>query len=222
MRSHLLPALLASLLIHAALVVVPGRPWRRAGVGRGVGVASPLRHGDTGTMVVRMRVNAVAQLTKPEAVQPTQPAPVQSEPPPSPPGNLPSPAAAPDTASDQAGSAASDDAAVDVRALYWPSSALDLVAQADASFQLYDPTLSSRLNVNGTTVLNVYINERGTVDQVEIEHSSVPDEVAEDLRKQFQAATFTPAMRHGQAVRSLQRIEVCVGVCAMSSEPVTP
>lgn len=60
-------------------------------------------------------------------------------------------------------------------------------------------------------VLTLFINERGTVDRIQVENDDAPAAFAEAARSAFALAVFTPGRIDAHAVKSQLRIEVDFG-----------
>jgi len=71
-------------------------------------------------------------------------------------------------------------------------------------------------------VLTLYINERGIVDRVQVEDSTVPTPFADAARRAFLLATFTPGRAHDQAVRSQVQVEVSFSAVAPGADALGP
>ena len=56
--------------------------------------------------------------------------------------------------------------------------------------------------------LRVFINEGGTVDEVSFEHRPGIPAFEDEVRREFLAARFVPALRHGRAVKSQKIVEI--------------
>lgn len=69
------------------------------------------------------------------------------------------------------------------------------------------PELQGR-SESGTMVLTLLINANGTVDQVIVESSDLPDIFAEVARRDFLTTRFSPGVRNGLPVPTEMRIEL--------------
>jgi hypothetical protein len=56
--------------------------------------------------------------------------------------------------------------------------------------------------------LRVFINEAGAVDEVRFEDHAGAPAFEDEVRREFQAARFFPAVRHGRAVKSQKLVEI--------------
>lgn len=95
--------------------------------------------------------------------------------------------------------------AVDVE--YFPSV---LLAQGPAVLDTVD-ILRPETDLENAAVmlyLNLFINEHGLVDRVEVDDAGRHPTFAEAAIGAFRNARFSPGQRHGRAVKSLMRIEV--------------
>jgi protein TonB len=66
-------------------------------------------------------------------------------------------------------------------------------------------------NLRGRVVIRVYINETGTVDDVEVVNANPPGIFDDSAITAFRAARFTPGMKGHKAVKSLMTLEVSYG-----------
>jgi protein TonB len=62
--------------------------------------------------------------------------------------------------------------------------------------------------VTGGMVLKIWINERGGVDEVEVEKSDLPKAVSDHAAAAFRRVQFVPGELHGKRVGVLMRVEV--------------
>lgn len=108
---------------------------------------------------------------------------------------------------------------------YTPSILLDVQPIVIQDVSSDPPELLGRSEV-GTMVLTLLIGASGTVDDVTVESSDLPDVFADVARRDFLGARFNPGMRNGQAVPSSLRIEVTFGLRVESENaalsPVAP
>jgi TonB family protein len=54
----------------------------------------------------------------------------------------------------------------------------------------------------------VYIDEKGSVERVEVLEATVPNAFRDAAVKAFGEARWEPAVRHGRKVKSVKRVEV--------------
>lgn len=62
----------------------------------------------------------------------------------------------------------------------------------------------------GKMILAIYLNERGTIDRVDIESSDISDDMKALLLKQFSGVRLRPGQKDGTPVPSTIRIEITV------------
>ena len=74
---------------------------------------------------------------------------------------------------------------------------------------VFDSTSDTELELSHTVILAIYINEKGEVDEVEIESEiKLAPEQEQALQQTFKHMKFKPGMRGDKPVKSLLRIEV--------------
>ena len=65
----------------------------------------------------------------------------------------------------------------------------------------------------GRAVLDIYIDEFGVTDHVDIVLVSPPGRFDERVTANFLSARWSPAVRDGRYVRSVKSVELCVSIC---------
>jgi periplasmic protein TonB len=195
--------LAVSIALHGALLAIDGRtPGNPHGTARGskavaarvMRAPSPAPAPQVAPQVAPVPAPAPAPTPKPAPQTRPAPALAPSAADPLPP---PSPAAAPN---------ASPPEAVALGSYYFRSSELDVRAQPLGAI---DPEYPSSAGLaEGYLVLQLLINERGTVDEVVILVSDPEGVFDESARKAFGDARFEPAERNGIPVKSEMVVEV--------------
>ena len=89
---------------------------------------------------------------------------------------------------------------------YFPANEVDHVASPLRAVDLSFP--ENAPEIYGTLRMNLFINERGLVDRVEVLESTVPPSFRDYAVGVFSATRFDPAQRGGRAVKSVKKIEV--------------
>lgn len=88
---------------------------------------------------------------------------------------------------------------------YLPASALD---ERPAPVRFFDFSgLDLPLPARGKLVVQLWINERGTIDFLEIEESDAPGVMSKALREQWRALQFLAGTKGGMRVKSVVRYE---------------
>ncbi len=102
---------------------------------------------------------------------------------------------------------------------WYPVEALDV--RAEPMHEVLLPPLPDGLSGPGLITLEVFIDEFGLTDHVDILHAEPAayyDDIARDV---FMAARWSPAIKDGRFVRSRKLIEVCLGDCSGKSTEAT-
>lgn len=86
---------------------------------------------------------------------------------------------------------------------YFLASELDQRPAAVDFFNLDDSEIS--LNVSGSVIIQFWVNEMGKVDIMEIEQSTIPEEVARRLLNERFAVRFEAGKKNHSAVKSIVR-----------------
>lgn len=94
--------------------------------------------------------------------------------------------------------------------LYYPALELDERAQPVTDIDIAPPQ-GKGADYVGVVRLELHIDRDGTVEDVTVVDSSVPQEFQDAAAAAFRAARFTPARKDGQAVKSRKIIEVTYG-----------
>ncbi|MEN3295764.1 MAG: hypothetical protein V7642_5017 [Burkholderiales bacterium] len=90
---------------------------------------------------------------------------------------------------------------------YYAANQLTKRPQAAAAIDL-DPLQIHGVIATGKMVILLWINEHGTVDNVELEQSDLPSQFGEAALTAMRDARFVPGELNGRAVRSKLKIEV--------------
>lgn len=152
---------------------------------------------------------APTQVAEPEptpdttALQVTEPAPAPAAAEPPPP-ELPASAAAPE----KNANLPSIEAPLLEDPTYYPAQEVDVHPTALQSIQPAYPAEAASANVAGSVVLVLLLDESGRVQDITVEESSPPGMFDKSALEAFRTARFTPAQRHGRAVKSRVRIKV--------------
>ncbi|AXK39797.1 energy transducer TonB [Crenobacter cavernae] len=97
-------------------------------------------------------------------------------------------------------------------AVYYPAPMLDAVAEPLAAIDPLpmppDPDLDPGAVQAARLVIRVFIDEAGRVVATEVESAEPPGVLEEAALAAFGKATFAPAIRHGQKVKSVKRIAI--------------
>ncbi|BCB25227.1 hypothetical protein SKTS_01130 [Sulfurimicrobium lacus] len=198
--------LAGSMLIHFALIF--GLQIRA------VPAAAPSTH------IIRARlVEAPRPITAPQ--QPAEPEPTpdtptlqDAEPVPPP---QPEPAATEPAAPEPPASAAAPEKSANLPSIevplledptYYPAQEVDVHPTALQSIQPAYPAEAANANMAGSVTLVLLLDESGKVQDITVEESSPPGIFDKSALEAFRNARFTPAQRHGRAVKSRVRIKV--------------
>lgn len=92
--------------------------------------------------------------------------------------------------------------------IYWPRSKLSAVPQLETPIALLYPEGFEPQQAHYETILSVYINEYGQVDQVELEDDDFPAALAQAAIRAFQSARYQAGARDNQAVKARIRIAI--------------
>lgn len=91
---------------------------------------------------------------------------------------------------------------------YFTAAELERVAMPVTDVGLEFPPGREGIDYYGTLRMEVYIDEHGHVDRVEVLESTVPAAFMASAVAKFRAATFAPAERRGRPVKSVKKVEV--------------
>jgi TonB family protein len=91
---------------------------------------------------------------------------------------------------------------------YFTASELDHVATPLSDIGLAFPKGREGIDYFGTLRMDVYIDEAGRVDRVQVLESTVPRTFRDSAVGAFSRARFEPALRKGRAVKSIKKVEV--------------
>ena len=85
---------------------------------------------------------------------------------------------------------------------------MDVHPTALQAIQPAYPAEAASANVAGSVVLVLLLDESGKVQDISVEETSPPGMFDKSALDAFRNARFTPAQRHGRAVKSRMRIKV--------------
>ena len=107
---------------------------------------------------------------------------------------------------------------------YFPADQLARVAYPMRDVGLQFPPGREGVDYYGTLRLEVYIDERGHVDRVEVLESSVPESFRASAVAAFAGTPFDPAVRYGRPVKSVKKVEVKFAppLRGLDSGPMSP
>lgn len=91
---------------------------------------------------------------------------------------------------------------------YFPASELARPAAPTRDLRLQFPPGREGVDYYGTLRFDVYIDERGRVDRIDVLESTVPESFRAAALARFRMTPFEPAVRYGRAVKSVKRVEV--------------
>lgn len=91
---------------------------------------------------------------------------------------------------------------------YFPASELAHPAAPMRDVGLRYPPGKEGVDYYGTLRLDLYIDERGHVDRVEVLEATVPESFRASAVAAFAATPFDPAVRYGRRVKSVKKVEV--------------
>jgi TonB family protein len=91
---------------------------------------------------------------------------------------------------------------------YFPADELARVAYPMRDVGLQYPPGVEGVDYYGTLRLNLYIDERGHVDRVEVVEATVPESFRASAVAAFGGTPFDPATRYGRPVKSMKKVEV--------------
>jgi len=91
---------------------------------------------------------------------------------------------------------------------YFPAAEVTHVAYPMHDVGLQYPPGREGVDYYGTLRLELYIDERGHVDRVEVLESSVPESFRASAVRAFAGTPFDPAVRYGRPVKSIKKVEV--------------
>ena len=91
---------------------------------------------------------------------------------------------------------------------YFTASEVDRVAMPLGDVGLAFPRARGGIEYYGTLRLELYIDEDGRVDRVDVLESTVPASFRDEALQRFAATRFEPATREGRAVKSVKKVEV--------------
>ena len=72
--------------------------------------------------------------------------------------------------------------------------------------------------LEGRAVLVFYLNERGDVDRLAVEQSTLPESMLAQLEAQREQIKFSPGYKNGVFVKSVVRFEIALGKAAAVTE----
>jgi len=91
---------------------------------------------------------------------------------------------------------------------YYPAQEVDVHPTALQAIQPTYPVEAANANVAGNVTLELLLDESGKVQDITVEESNPPGMFDKSAQEAFRHARFTPAQRHGRAVKSRVRIKV--------------
>ena len=91
---------------------------------------------------------------------------------------------------------------------YFPASEVARPAMPMQGLRLQYPPGREGVDYYGTLRLDVYIDERGHVDRIEVLESTVPESFRAAAMERFRVTPFEAARRYGLPVKSVKRVEI--------------
>ena len=91
---------------------------------------------------------------------------------------------------------------------YFTATEVDHVATPLRDVGLSFPKTHEGIEYYGTLRMDLYIDERGRVDRVEVLESTLPPSFRDRAVRAFAATPFEPATRKGRPVKSVKKVEV--------------
>lgn len=89
---------------------------------------------------------------------------------------------------------------------YLPASALD---ERPAPIRFFDfSSLTLPQTARGKLIVQLWINEAGTIDFLEIEQSDVPDIMTKEILEQWRTLQFVAGMKEGRRVKAVAKYEI--------------
>ena len=203
--ARLILAIILSVSVHSLLLLGWGR--YHAGVG-----VSHFPFENTGVLRVR-----IVNLAPDETPTPSQALPAQETTPavllaPTKAGGasqLPAPVAPDKTAAP----------ALPLQETYYRTGDLDVKPQITVRVMPVYPETAVLQNIGGRVIIRVYINETGTVDDVDVVKANPPGIFDDSAITAFRAARFIPGMKGHKAVKSLMTLEVSYGSAETQETP---
>jgi hypothetical protein len=95
-----------------------------------------------------------------------------------------------------------------VPSTYFPAQELDRSAVELAPVPIPFPSDPPGVHYYGKLRLDLFIDESGSVDRVELVDGNVPPAYWQPAAQAWRAARFFPAVRHGRNVKSRKRVEL--------------
>lgn len=92
--------------------------------------------------------------------------------------------------------------------IFYPPQEVDVHPTALQSIQPPYPAEAERANTSGSVMLALLLDESGAVRDISVEESNPPGVFDQSALESFRHARFTPAWRHGRAVKSRVLIKV--------------
>ena len=93
-------------------------------------------------------------------------------------------------------------------ARYFTAAEVDHVATPLRDVGLSFPGAPEGVEYYGTLRMDLYIDQRGRVDRVEVLESTLPDFLRDRAVRAFASTAFEPATRKGRPVKSVKKVEV--------------
>ncbi|WP_460535917.1 energy transducer TonB [Chitinimonas naiadis] len=198
MQWRLVLALVVSSLLHAALLLLPGS-------------ADGERARQRGAFSVSLRnVPGVLALQADKAGVTPPPAEAATAPEPAPPEDRTS-AAEVVLAPSLPPNIAAFGPNLDTR--WYGANEVAIRAQPQNEIELPSPPGYQGEVPSGRVVLDVYIDEFGVTDHVDLLLVSPPGRFDESVTRPFLASRWSPAVKDGRFVKSVKQVELCIGVC---------
>ena len=91
---------------------------------------------------------------------------------------------------------------------YFPAEEVDRGAFPLHDVGLVFPPGREGVDYFGTLRMDVYIDEKGHVDRIEVLEATVPATFRQSAVRAFMETPFEPAVRRGRAVKSVKKVEV--------------
>lgn len=104
--------------------------------------------------------------------------------------------------------AAAAEPAASASSPYYPVRELDVRPGITKNVKPEYPEAAARRSLSGKVVIRLYIDEKGSVERVEMLRADPPGYFERSAERAFRAAHFTPGMKGGRAVKTKMTIEV--------------
>lgn len=176
--------LFASVLFHAAAILLLGAAWTEPEIGKNIpAVVYPVRVRVVANTLAQTKAVPIAAQAKPTPIKPVSP--------------MPPPAAS----VTEGRLEQSAKIYIESSERYFTPAELD---SRPAVVKVPDlETINIGPMTEGEATLRLFINEIGTVDRIDIEHSTLPEAMVEQLQSQREQLRFTPGNKNGINVKSV-------------------